>query len=130
MPTFTMNNVKVLIVDDDLTTCSLLETILQMESYQTSATNTIDHDNVIALLDREKPNIVILDVHLGSVETLPYLAAIRADATWGQLPVLMTSALDLERDCVRAGASSFILKPFNWLQMIEAINKLRDKLLA
>ncbi|MFN8459773.1 MAG: response regulator [Anaerolineae bacterium] len=125
-----MNNFKVLIVDDDLTTGGLLETILQMESYQTSFVDTIEQGDVISLLEREQPHIVILDYHLGSVETLPHLRTIRANATWNHLPVLMTSALDLERDCVRAGASGFILKPFNWLQMTNTINTLRDKFLA
>lgn len=125
-----MNNFKVLIVDDDLTTGGLLETILQMENYQTSFVDTIEPEDIIALLEREKPHVVILDYHLGAVETLPYLTAIRANTTWSHLPVFMTSALDLEQECVRAGATGFILKPFNWLQMTHAINTLRDKLVA
>lgn len=125
-----MNNFKVLIVDDDPTTGGLLETILQMDSYQTAFADAIEQGDIISLLEREKPHIVILDYHLGSVETLPFLTIIRADSTWSQLPVLMTSAIDLERDCLRAGASGFILKPFNWLQMTNTINRLRDNFLA
>jgi two-component system, OmpR family, response regulator YxdJ len=118
--------VKVLIVDDDLMTCSLLETILQMENYQTaSATGFSD---ILALLDKEQPNILILDFHLGSQETLKTVPLIRASSDWQDLFILMTSAIDRQQDCLEAGANDFILKPFNWQEMTKVVNKMRDKL--
>lgn len=125
-----MKNFKVLVVDDDPITCRLLETVLQMENYQTASALTIEQKDVISLLNQEKPDIVVLDYHLGSEETLSYLTTIRAAPDWSQVPVLMTSAIDLEWNCVQAGASGFILKPFDWGQMTNAVNKLRDKLLT
>lgn len=121
-----MKMVKALVVDDDPMTCSLLETILQMENYQTaSATGFVD---IISLLDKEQPHILILDFHLGSSETLEQIPLIRAHQGWQHLSVVMTSAIDRRQDCLEAGADAFILKPFNWQDMLKTVNKLRENL--
>ena len=119
-----MEKGKILIIDDDPMTCSLLETILQMENYQTaSATGFGD---ILALLDKEQPGILILDFHLGAQETLGQVPLIRANAVWQHLAIVMTSAIDRRQDCLEAGADEFILKPFNWQEMIKIVNKIRD----
>ena len=121
-----MADLKVLVIDDDPMTCNLLETILQMEQYRTVSTNHIDNEGIIPILDKEKPHLLILDFYLGSQETLKYTIAIRASKTWQHLPILMTSAIDRSRDCLKAGATDFILKPFDWQEMTNRINKIRD----
>jgi DNA-binding response OmpR family regulator len=118
--------VKTLVVDDDPITCSLLETILQMENYQTASATGFD--DIIALLDKEQPHILILDFHLGAGETLEQVPLIRANPTWQHLSVVMTSAIDRRQDCLQAGADEFILKPFNWQDMLKTVNKIRDNL--
>ena len=120
-----MNNLKILVIDDDATTCNLLETILQMENYQTSSVHEIKNGNIVSLLNKETPHLIILDLHLGSKETLEYVTLIRANATWRHLPVLMTSAMDRRRDCLKAGANAFLLKPFNWHEITRVINEIR-----
>ncbi len=121
-----MEKTKVLIVDDDPMTCSLLETILQMENYQTASATGFE--DILALLNKEQPDILVLDFHLGSQETVGQMPLIRADATWQHLTILMTSAIDRRQDCLKAGANDFILKPFNWQEMTKTVNKMRDNL--
>lgn len=123
-----MESPKVLVIDDDPTTCGLLETVLQMENYRTASINKINHGDIIALLSREMPDILILDYHLGAKETLQYVTDIRVNPDWRHLPVLMTSAIDHHQECLAAGANGFILKPFNWQEMTQSINKARDSL--
>jgi DNA-binding response OmpR family regulator len=122
-----MENLKVLVIDDDPMTCNLVETMLQMENYQTVSANHIDSDKgILPILDKVKPNMLILDFHLGSLETLRYATAIRSNETWQHLPILMTSAIDRRQNCLEAGANDFILKPFDWQEMTERINKMRN----
>ncbi len=124
-----MESLKVLVIDDDATTCSLLETVLQMENYQTASANKIENGDIMAILNNEKPDMLILDFHLGVIETLEYTTVIRTNANWQHLPILMTSAIDRRQECLKAGANEFILKPFNWQEMTQIINKLRDNLI-
>jgi len=122
-----METVKILIIDDDPMTCSLLETILQLENYQ--AASATSFGNILTLLDKEQPHILILDFHLGARETLDQVPLIRANSAWQHLPVVMTSAIDRRQDCLAAGATEFMLKPFDWQEMTRKINHIRDQLL-
>ncbi len=60
---------------------------------------------------RPRPDAVVMDVHLADgdwINLLRHCAPIASSA----LPVIMTSGMDLEDQCMDAGASAFILKPF------------------
>ncbi len=120
-----MGNLKVLVIDDDPTTCNLLETVLQMEEYETTAVNSIGNGDIFSLLKEEKPHLLILDFHLDGEDALKYVSNIRANSAWKNLPILITSAIDRRQDCLEAGANEFVLKPFNWQEIIDSINKVR-----
>lgn len=124
-----MKTVKVLVIDDDPMTCNLVETILQMEKYETASAHSIGDEGIVPLLESEKPDIIILDFHLGAQETLQFVVEIRSDENWKKLPILMTSAIDRSKNSLEAGANEFLLKPFNWQEMTELINKMRDDLI-
>jgi len=119
-----MEKPKILIVDDDATTCGLLETVLSMENYQTTSTNSIKGKDIITLLNQEKPQLLILDFHLGSPEAIHYVTTIRVDENWRNLPILITSAIDRSQVCLKAGANGFILKPFNWQDVTGSVNEI------
>ena len=121
-----MEKSKVLVIDDDPTTCNLLETVLQMENYQTTAVNSIGNGDIVSLLQGEKPQLLILDFHLDGEEALKYILSIRANSDWKELPIVITSAIDRRQDCMDAGANEFVLKPFNWQEIIDSINKVRN----
>lgn len=122
-----MEPFKILIIEDDPTTCALLKTTLEMEGHQTAIVHDVENEDVLTLLNLEKPDILFLDFYLGAKETLRYLAPIRDDVDWQHLPVLMTSAIDHSRDCLAAGASDFILKPFNWDDLIKKVSGVRKQ---
>lgn len=124
-----MDDLKILVVDDDKTTCTLLETVLKMENYQTASSDQIENEDIIALLNNKRPDILILDYHLGDQDTIDFVPVIRADDNWQQLPILMTSAIDLQQECLAAGANGFILKPFDWQAVTQKVNAVRKDLI-
>ena len=123
-----MDSLKILIIEDDPTTCALLKTSLELEGYRISFVYNVENHGVLALLNQEKPDILLLDFYLSSQETLPYLASIRDDADWQNLPVLMASAIDHEQECLAAGATDFMLKPFNWDDLIDKVKQASTKI--
>ena len=124
-----MDNLKILVIDDDPVTCKLLETMLQMEGFQTASTNQIKTETFMELLYKENPHMLILDFHVGSNETKPYVELIRADETWHTLPILMMSGINHQKASLKAGANHFILKPFDWQEIISLIHKMKNNLI-
>lgn len=122
-----MKSLKVLIVDDDPSTCSLLQTILEMEHYQIASANEIDNGDIIALLNKEQPDILTLDINLAGEQTLKYLATIRHHPDWQHLDILMISAADQAEACLEAGANGFVVKPFGWQEITTAIKQMTNK---
>lgn len=115
---------KILVIDDDPMTCHLMETFLQMENFQTSSVTSVHDGGLISILERERPDVLVLDVHLVSYETLEDVQRVRATEQWHNLPIIMTSAIDYSRQCQEAGANDFILKPFNWQDVTHRINSI------
>ncbi len=101
---------KILIVDDDRATTSLLKTVFEMEGFKTVACP--DPDRVIGVVRKDKPDLVFMDYHLASAESLSVLIEIKADLELKDIPVIMTSGLDRSEECLKAGAALFVLKPF------------------
>src|SRR5262245_27049238 len=119
-----MENPKVLIIDDDAMTCNLLEMILQMENYRTASATYIGQGGITPLLNDNDPDLLILDLNLGSQDSLTHVMTIRADKAWQRLPILMTSGIDRRQECLSAGANEFMLKPFNWEEVTRRINRM------
>lgn len=124
-----MDNLKVLVVDDDKITCNLLETVLQLENFQTASVSKIANGDIVSLLNQEAPHFLILDFHLNGEEALKYIASVRSNTAWQALPIIITSAIDRRRDCLDAGANEFVLKPFNWQKIVDSVNQVRDQVM-
>lgn len=101
---------KVLLAEDDPTMLSLLRTLLKMEGFEVLTLN--GEADVPAAVEREKPDVLLMDVRLGDQNGLEILEAIRRDRELSKLRVVMTSGLNMKDECLRQGANAFLLKPF------------------
>ncbi|HJS18593.1 MAG TPA: response regulator [Anaerolineales bacterium] len=101
---------KILLAEDDATMVSLLKTLLNMEGYEVLA---LDADSdVAAAVEREKPQAVFMDVHLGEQSGMKILETIRKNQASSNIRIVMTSGLNMRDECLRYGADAFLLKPF------------------
>lgn len=101
---------KIMLAEDDLTMVTLLKTLLGMEGYQVVALGV--DDDVFESARRDKPDVLLLDVHLPNANGLEVLDKMRASHETRDLPVVMSSGLNLESECMLHGASAFLLKPY------------------
>ena len=77
-----------------------------------------------AALDRELPELVILDVMLPEEDGIPILKKLRASSRTEHLPVIMLTARDSEFDKVMAldaGADDYVTKPFGVMELIARV---------
>lgn len=101
---------KVLLAEDDFTMVSLLKTLLKMEGFGVIALDA--DDDIPGAVRREKPDVLLMDVHLFRQDGLEILDTIRGDPQISRLNVVMTSGMNLRDECLRRGATEFLLKPF------------------
>jgi two-component system response regulator len=73
------------------------------------------------------PQVILLDLNMPRMNGLEFLRRIRADAKTRLLPVvvLTTSNEDIDRiESYNLGANSYVRKPVNFHQFVEAIHQL------
>jgi two-component system response regulator len=76
---------------------------------------------------RDAPNLVLLDLKLPKVGGLEVLERLRADPRTHRLPVVILTSSNVESDLARSydlGANSYIRKPVDFTQFMEAVNQL------
>jgi len=101
---------KILLAEDDATMISLLKTLLKMEGFEVVALD-VDSD-VPAAVQQERPDALLMDVHLGGQSGMQILESIRQNSDLASVRIVMTSGMNVKDECIRRGASAFLLKPF------------------
>ncbi|UTZ28270.1 response regulator transcription factor [Vibrio campbellii] len=110
---------RVLIVDDDIPLCGLLETVLQEEGYTVSSVHC--GESALQYMEKTPVDLVLLDVMLPNLNGMQVARRIcQRFAT----PILMLTALNDENsmlDGYQAGADQYIGKPFNVSELLMRI---------
>lgn len=113
---------KVMIVDDDRTTVSLLETLLEMDGFE--VVTEARKDLILPGIRSAAPDLVLMDVFLAQADDgMGVLADLRSTPDLADVRVVMTSGMDLEEQCLAAGANAFLLKPYSPDQLTKVIQE-------
>lgn len=119
------NSFSVLVVEDDEHIAKILTFMLERQGYRvTHAAEGRAASQHIA--SAAAPDLVLLDVMLPFVDGFELVRQIRQQASWAQVPVLMLTAKNTERDTVRAldaGADDFIVKPFQPNELLARVRR-------
>ncbi len=111
---------KILLAEDDFTMVTLLKALLNMEGYQVE--NLLERkEDPLDAIRIEKPDVLLLDVHLGDRNGVELIRQIRHSPDLKNLRVVMTSGIDKTEECLAAGADDFLLKPFMPEELIQKI---------
>ena len=76
---------------------------------------------------REVPEMILLDLKLPKVDGLEVLRRIRADKRTRLLPIVILTSSNQEQDLIEGyknGANSYIRKPVDFNQFVEAVRQL------
>ena len=101
---------KVMIVDDDRTMNLLLKTLLELDGF--AVVLAPRGDQVLSVALAEQPDAILMDVHIAEVDGIVLLRQIRQHPSLKNMPVIMSSGMDVGVECRAAGADAFILKPY------------------
>jgi two-component system, chemotaxis family, chemotaxis protein CheY len=105
---------KFLVVDDSPTMRRIVINALHSFGYN-DVVEASDGQDALAILYTEKIDFVITDWNMPNMNGLELTKAIRNDATFGTLPVLMVTTRGIKEDIVQAlqaKVNNYIVKPF------------------
>jgi DNA-binding response OmpR family regulator len=110
---------RILLVDDDRNLLALLDRGFRFEGFRVST--ALDGPCCIDTLERERPDVVVLDIGLPRVDGLEVLGRVRHRS---DVPVVMLSARDEVTDKVGAlgiGADDYVAKPFAFEELLARV---------
>lgn len=120
-----MSGSRIVVVEDEDDIRRMLEFYLESEGFEVEGIAT--GGDAMARLEGEPPDALILDVMLPHHDGIEILGALRENAAWKEVPVLMLTAKAGEQDVVRAfdaGADDYVVKPFQLNSLVARLNRL------
>jgi DNA-binding response OmpR family regulator len=117
---------RILIVDDDRMIGEMLKYMFNFRGFEVWVTTNAGEAYHTIL--QQKIELVILDKFLAGLDGIALCTTLTTNKNTAHVPVIMMSAHpEIKAECLRAGASAFISKPFEMNTLFENIEKVLGK---
>ena len=110
---------RVLVVDDEPPIVRAVAANLRVRGFEVLTAST--GETALTAVETHQPDCVVLDLGLPGIDGLEVLRRLR---TWTEVPVVVLTAIDSERDKVTAldlGADDYVTKPFGVAELMARI---------
>ncbi len=115
---------KILAIDDTPENLRLVDALLAPQGY--AIVTAASGAEALAMLDGERPDLLLVDIVMPEMNGYEVTKAVRANAAWRHLPIIMitaTGGADLVRS-LEAGADDFVSKPFDKNELLARVKSL------
>ncbi len=116
--------VKILIIEDDQKIIDNISVIIKIGCSGVTIESSQRGDRGLQLIEKEYPDLVILDLRLPDMSGFDVLKELRK---FSRVPVLVVSVMVEEKDIVQAlelGANDYITKPFRQMELVARVRNL------
>lgn len=114
---------KILVVDDEISICLLLENFLS-ENYDVVSIN--NGFEALLWLEDNIPDLIISDIQMSNMDGYEFLTKLRQRGFTKHTPFIMLSGKSESKErikCYRLGAQDYLTKPFNPEELEELVKK-------
>lgn len=114
-----MRPAKILVVDDEPHLVKLVRSNLEAQHFKVAS--ALDGVSGLAMVEKEGPDLVILDIMLPGMDGFDVLQKIRE---FSSVPVIMLTAKDQDVDVVKGlqlGADDYVKKPFSVHELLARV---------
>lgn len=114
-----MDKARILVVDDEAEICAVTKSFLSRKNY--AVATATDEAAALEALEKQRPDLVLLDVRLGGVSGIELLRKIK-EINKDAKVIMVTGAEDDQsmEQAYKLGADDYITKPFS----CEALSRL------
>ncbi len=113
------------VIEDQPDIVDLLELILKRKNYK--VLRAYDGDVGLELVRKYKPDVVLLDLMMPTLDGWEFHKALREDPEIADIPVIYVTARASQEERLRAleeeGAAAYIVKPFSPRELLQAIEQ-------
>lgn len=116
--------IRILAIDDSPTMRGLVSSALAGEGFQIHLAE--DGLDGLARLTEADPHLVITDINMPRLDGFGVIEGVRASSTHPNVPILVLtteSGSDLKERARAAGATGWIVKPFEDARLVSTINR-------
>lgn len=114
---------KVLIVEDNELNLKLFRDLL--EANDITPVETRDGKNLMDLVMREMPDLILMDIQLPEISGLDLIQEIKGNSNTNNIPIIAVTAFAMKEDeekILASGCESYIAKPIAIEGFIEKVN--------
>lgn len=122
-----LHRMKILVVDDDRMSVTLLEQLLQRHGYS-HVMGITDSRQALEICTTFGPDLILLDLIMPEMDGFTLLEALREDGSENFLPIVVLTgdtSEDAKARALEAGATDFLVKP---VSQTEALLRIRNLL--
>ncbi|NRS89024.1 DNA-binding response OmpR family regulator [Flavobacterium sp. 7E] len=116
---------KILIVDDEPNIVMSLEYTFKKNNFEVYIAR--DGQEALDILEKQLPDIIILDVMMPMVDGFATLEQIKKDSRLNHCKVIFLSAKNKQHDIdkgLELGANLYVVKPFSIKKLVEQVQEL------
>lgn len=109
-----MRRFSVLVVDDHPANTKLVSFVLESRGFEVHAAET--GEQALALLERMKPDIILMDIQLPGKDGLTLTRELRTDPRFTETPIVAVTAYAMSSDeqmAREAGCDAYMSKPID-----------------
>jgi signal transduction histidine kinase/CheY-like chemotaxis protein len=116
---------KILVVEDDRASATLLETQLVSGGYEVVlCTNSAE---AVALASELQPAAITMDIVMKPINGWQILTALKSDRRTAQIPVIIVTIVDQPATGALLGADEYVVKPVEKLVLLSAVDRCLSK---
>ncbi len=113
---------RILCVEDNPQNMRLVRKILMSAGYE--VLEAMDGKSGIELVERERPNLVLMDVNLPDIDGLEATTRLKAQQSVAHIPIVALTANAMHGDrerCIEAGCNGYVPKPITKNELLNTV---------
>ncbi|MEO8764616.1 MAG: response regulator [Ginsengibacter sp.] len=117
-----MKQTRILIVDDNEDILFMMQAMLQLKEYKVFIKDNFEA--IESFITDVAPDMIIMDMLLRGADGREICKRLKSTAVFSGIPIVMISAHShMAAECLDAGASHFLAKPFAMSDLYEVVDR-------